>query len=70
MGIGWLIVAGGVFGICGAVFDWEWFMNHRKAQALIRLFGRNGTRIFYVILGIALVVLGILLAMGVIQESK
>ena len=68
--MGWVLAACGAFAISGAVFDWEWFMNHRKAQFFVRLFGRTGTRIFYGILGAALVVLGVLIATGIIQESQ
>lgn len=67
--MGWGFMAGGAFAICGAVFDWEWFMNHRKAQFFVRLFGRPATRVFYGLLGTALVVLGLLMVMGIIQES-
>ena len=63
----WVIVGCGAVAICGAAFDWNWFMSHRKAQFFIRLLGRPGTRIFYGILGVGLVVLGLLLVAGVIQ---
>ena len=66
----WLLAGCGVFAMCGAAFDWEWFMNHRKAQFLVRLFGRGGTRVFYGILGAALVAMGVLMATGVIQKSS
>ena len=68
--MGWALAACGVFAICGAGFDWEWFMNHRKAQFFVRLLGRTGTRVFYGLLGTALVVLGVLMALGFIQESE
>lgn len=45
-------------------------MEHRKAQIFVRLFGRGGARIFYGILGGILVVLGVLLATGCIQNSS
>ena len=31
---GLIIVLAGVFSIAGGAFDWEWFMNHRKARAI------------------------------------
>ncbi|MFH1230443.1 MAG: immunity 17 family protein [Planctomycetota bacterium] len=62
----WILTACGVFAICGAAFDWEFFMNHRKARFFIRLFGRTGARIFYGLLGIILVVIGVLIAIGII----
>jgi len=66
----WIIVAAGAFAICGAAFDWDWFINHRKARFFVTLFGRTGTRIFYGILGSALVVLGALLATGILKDSR
>ncbi len=68
--MGWVIAASGAFAICGAVLDLEFFMNHRKAQVFLRLFGRNGTRVFYGLLGSALVVLGLLIALGIIEQSE
>lgn len=65
----WVLVAVGVFSISGSVFNWEWFMNHRKARFFSNLLGRAGARIFYGILGIAFIVLGILFATGIIQKS-
>ncbi len=66
----WILIAIGVFALCGAAFDWEFFMNHRKARFFIRILGRPGTRIFYGLLGSALVVVGALIAIGIIQTSK
>lgn len=68
--MGWVLMGCGVFGICGAAFDWEWFMNHRKARFFVGLFGRSGTRIFYGVLGAALVAMGVLMATGVIQRTR
>jgi immunity protein 17 of polymorphic toxin system len=63
---GLLLVGAGIFTLCGAGFDWEWFMNHRKARLFVMLFGRMGARIFYGILGLVLVVMGALLTTGAI----
>ena len=57
--VGLILVAAGVFSICGAVFDWEWFINSRKAQLWVTLLGRTGARIFYAVLGAILCVVGI-----------
>ncbi|NQZ60062.1 MAG: hypothetical protein HRT88_21635 [Lentisphaeraceae bacterium] len=54
----------GLFAITGAVFDWDWFMNSKKAQVWLNLFGRQGTRFFYAILGLAISTFGILLAIN------
>ena len=63
---GLLLVGAGIFALCGAGFDWEWFMNHHKARLFVTLFGRMGARIFYGILGLVLVVMGALLTIGAI----
>jgi hypothetical protein len=68
--IGLIFVAIGVFALCGAGFDWEWFMNHRKARFFTSIFGRTGARIFYGLLGVGFVVLGVLFAIGVIHDTR
>ena len=67
---GLLLVAAGVFSLCGAGFDWEWFMNNRKARIIAAVLGRKGARAFYAILGIALVVFGVLVTLGFAHESN
>ena len=66
--MGWAIAAAGVFSAAGAALDWDWFMNHRKAQGLVRLMGRGGARAFYGLLGLTLAVVGVLMGLGIIEE--
>ncbi|MEK7995641.1 MAG: immunity 17 family protein, partial [Planctomycetota bacterium] len=61
-----MLVLVGLFAIAGGLFDWEWFMTNRKAWVFVKLFGRNGARIFYCILGLAVAVLGVLIAFGIV----
>jgi hypothetical protein len=68
--IGLLVVAAGLFGIIAAVMDWDWFMNHPKARFMCSLCGRNGARVFYIVLGTALVVGGVLMAAGIIHDAR
>ena len=49
----------GCFTITGAVANWDWFINSPKASFIAKLLGRNGTRVFYVFLGAALVAFSI-----------
>ena len=65
---GLIIVAAGLFSAAGGAFDWEWFMNHHKARFMSAILTRPGARVFYVVLGIALAVLGILMTMGAIHD--
>ena len=66
--MGWVIAATGLFSVAGAALDWDWFMNHRKAQGLVRLMGRGGARAFYGLLGLTLAVVGVLMGLGIIEE--
>ena len=68
--LGLIFVAAGVFSILGAICNWDWFMNARKARSVVSLLTRGGARIFYGILGLLLVVLGVLGATGIIDMSS
>jgi hypothetical protein len=65
--LGGLFVAIGLFAIAGGVMDWEWFMNSRRAWLFVKLFGRNGARVFYVLLGAGIAVVGVLVMLGVLR---
>jgi hypothetical protein len=62
---GLIFVAAGIFSICGAAFDWDWFINSYKARFFVAIFGRTGARIFYGLLGIAIVVMGALMMLDI-----
>lgn len=47
----------GIFCICAAAYDWDWFFENSKARAFTMLFGRDGARLFYGILGVFIMVL-------------
>jgi len=51
-----LILMWGLFSIFCAVRDYDWFMVNSKAWVFVKIFGRNGARVFYVILGIFLAI--------------
>ncbi len=68
--MGLFFVAIGLFAICAAVYNWDWFMNHRKARLFVALLSRTGARIFYMLLGGGLVTLGVLLMLGLIHDKE
>jgi hypothetical protein len=49
----------GFFTVAGGVFDWEWFMGHWKSRLFVKLFGRNGARVFYIALGLGVSAVGV-----------
>ena len=57
-----VIFACGMFCICAAIFDWDFFFENYKARPVVDAFGRNGARIFYGICGLALIVSDVLIA--------
>jgi hypothetical protein len=61
------IILAGLFSTAGAVYNWDWFMNARKARGIVRILGRTGARGLYGLLGAALMMLGILSLTGVID---
>ena len=67
---GFLIAAAGLFTVTMAALDADWFMNNYKARVFVYLFRRTGARIFYVLLGTALVVGGFLIAFGIVGHGK
>ena len=68
--LGLIFVAAGVFSMLGAIYNWEWFVNARKARFVVKLLTRNGARIFYGVLGLAIAVLGLLGTMGIVDMSS
>ncbi|MCL2053742.1 MAG: immunity 17 family protein [Oscillospiraceae bacterium] len=49
----------GVFAIFCSIKDYDWFMESRKARFIVRLLGREGARLFYIILGILIIILSL-----------
>lgn len=67
---GMILLGAGVFSVCGAVCDWDWFINSRKARAMVALLGRNGARAFYGLLGAVLSVVGLLGLLGIVDLAQ
>lgn len=63
-------VGGGLFCVLAAALDWDWFMNHPKARFFVNTFGRNGARVFYVLLGCLLIGLGGMMWQGQRGETE
>lgn len=61
-----LTIFAGLFSIAGGLFDWEWFMTNYRAAVFVRLVGRTGTRMLYILLGLFLAGLGFAGAFGLI----
>ena len=64
---GIFFVLAGLFSILGAVKNWDFFMNNRKAYIWVKLFGRNGARIFYGILSFVIAIIGLGISVGILH---
>jgi hypothetical protein len=57
-----ILVLVGFFSNAGGVFNWDWFMNNYRARFMTRVLGsRRNARIFYIILGSGVAVLGVVI---------
>lgn len=57
--VAFLAFAAGMFVIVAVINDWDWFFEHPRAKFFVDAFGRGGARIFYGILGCALLLIGV-----------
>ena len=54
-----LFILAGVFSFVASIKNWDWYFNNRKAKPFVRIFGRTGARIFYTLIGIFIMGVGI-----------
>jgi hypothetical protein len=57
---GIVFIGGGIFFWYFSFKDADWFIDTRKARPLIAKIGRKPVRMFYMVLGVMLVLVGIL----------
>ena len=61
MGTGIIAILVGIFCAFCAYKDYNWFLGSSRAWLFVKLFGRNGARIFYMGLGVFMIILGLVL---------
>lgn len=54
-----LFIALGTFSIIAAAFNIDWYFKTSGAMTFVNWLGRTGARIFYVLLGLALIACGV-----------
>ena len=54
-------IAAGAFTLCGAIYQWDFFMKNHRAEKLIGVIGIRGARCFYGGFGTLLLCLGLAL---------
>jgi small neutral amino acid transporter SnatA (MarC family) len=53
-----LFILVGLLSAAASYFNWDWYFNNYRARFLVKIIGRKGARIFYMVLGLFLVGLG------------
>ncbi len=61
---GLLLISVGLFSAGCAAADFDWFMNNRRAALVTAIFGRQGARGFYILLGLAFMGGGVAFMVG------
>lgn len=64
--LNYFFMAIGLFSMIASLTNWEYLFTHHKSQLLLKMFGRKGARIFYILLGLTLFSFGLLSLTGVI----
>ena len=59
-----LIFAAGLFSILASLKNWNFFFESARAYLFVKLFGRQGARVFYVLLGLLLIFLSYYISLG------
>ena len=54
-----LFIALGLFSLVAAIWNIDWYFQTDGARMFVRRMGRNGARMFYALLGLALVACGV-----------
>ncbi len=62
--VGAVAIVLGLTSLVAAIFNWESLYQLRKARWIESICGRNGARIFFVVLGLLLILLGSAVALG------
>ena len=55
-----IFMALGLFSLVAAIFNFDWYFQTSGAATFIKLFGRQGARVFYALLGLGLITCGVL----------
>lgn len=57
----------GIFALVSSVGNFDFYFNNYKVARMVKLIGRNATRVVHAIIGILVIVLGILFLTGMLE---
>lgn len=63
-----VFVVVGLVSFLASIFNWDWFFTAQNSQFIVGNLGRKKSRLFYALLGIALIAAGIFFFISVSQS--
>jgi hypothetical protein len=69
IGVGLVFLLMGGIILAATAFRWGWFADHWKAKRAYAILGRTGGIVFYSILGVVFVIIGVLVMWGIIAPE-
>lgn len=66
----WFLMAAGLFTLIAAIANWDWFFNNWRARVVTDMLGREGARMLYAVLGVALLGGGIAVMTGAFGSKR
>jgi len=51
------MIACGLASIFCSIMNYDWFMINNKSAPIVAVFGRDGARVFYIIIGVVIIIL-------------
>jgi hypothetical protein len=63
-----LIFIGGLITLLGSILNWTWIYRSRRSKSIVSTLGLSGARIFYSIIGLALMIISVLSILGVFDS--
>lgn len=60
-----VFVSLGILSVMASAFNWEWFFTADSSRFIVRTLGRKKSRIFYALLGLTMIAVGVLFFLSV-----
>ena len=63
-----ILILAGLFLLVGGILDQDWFMDRRRTRFATELLGsRQRARVAYIVIGLGILALGVLAALGIVN---
>lgn len=66
---GLIFLMPGAISTLASLFNWDWFFSTKTASFFVDNLGRTGARVFYGVLGIALLIAAVMIIQSLVSQS-